>query len=200
MSGPFTPNNTTAALFAAAITITAGLAAAPAAQANPAISFFTLQSNSNGMCLQPVNGSTNAGDAIVQEPCVVGSFAQVWTSFGTSPTSGTNRFFNPYSGMCLDARGGPTNGTPIQQFPCGQITNQAWQDCPAHTVVAKCPLPGAPAPYLASGVSGTFTFCIATPGDQAGLPMELHDCLTDDEAQFWSRPVVGNIPATSDAP
>lgn len=40
-----------------------------------------------------------------------------------------------------------------------------------------------------------------TAGSQtAGLPMELQGCLTDDFAQFWTRPVVGNIPSTGRPP
>jgi hypothetical protein len=60
-------------LSAAAITTTAGLAAASPAQAEDQI--VKLVSAENGKCLQPVNGSLNQGDAIVQQSCN-GSTAQ----------------------------------------------------------------------------------------------------------------------------
>ena len=44
-----------------------------------------LVSASSGMCLQPINGSTSGGDAIVQEPCN-GAVFQQWTVHSVSST------------------------------------------------------------------------------------------------------------------
>src|SRR5579872_1867734 len=82
-----------------------------------------LVSAQNGKCLQPVNGSHNQGDAIVQQPCD-GSAAQQWT---VHLVSGTKvHLINRAIGLCLDARGKAVNGTPIQQWTCNTITNENW--------------------------------------------------------------------------
>jgi hypothetical protein len=156
-------------LSAAAIATAAGLAVASPAQAEGAI--IKLVSVQNGMCLQPVNGSLNQGDAIVQEPCN-GSVAQQWTV--TSASSTAVQLVNRSSHLCLDARGGATNGTPIQQWTCNRISNEKWSF-------------GITNNLLGSRVSGTASHCIATPGNQAGLPMELRFC-DGNAAQLWNRP------------
>ncbi|MGH3627333.1 MAG: RICIN domain-containing protein [Sciscionella sp.] len=156
-------------LFAAAITTGAGLAVASPAQAeDPIVKLVSVQ---NGKCLQPVNGSLNAGDAIVQESCN-GSLAQQWTVTGVSSTA--VHLVNRSSNLCLDARGGATNGTPIQQWPCNWISNEKWGF-------------GITNNLLGSQVSGTYSHCIATPGAQDGLPMELRFC-DGNPAQLWNRP------------
>lgn len=82
---------------------------------------------------------------------------------------------NRSSHMCLDARGGATNGTPIQQWTCNKISNENWSF-------------GITNNLLSSAVSNTFSHCIATPGTQDGLAMELRACDTKSPAQIWSRP------------
>jgi ricin-type beta-trefoil lectin protein len=160
-------------LFAAAITIAAGLAAAPAAQAEDPI--VKLVSAQNGKCLQPINGSSNAGDAVVQETCN-GSDAQQWTS---KPAHHQMNLVNRSSNLCLDARGGPTDGTPIEQWPCKEgkgMSNQFWS------------YGNYPSNLLSSGVEpNPWGYCIATPGDQDGLPMELRAC-GNDPSLFWNHP------------
>ena len=158
-----------AALFAVAMAIAAGLALASPAQAeDPIVRLVSVQ---NGQCLQPVNGSLNQGDAIVQEPCN-GSVAQQWTHVTVSWTSA--HLVNRASGLCLDARGGARNGTPIQQWTCNWISNEKWGF-------------GITNNLLGSQVAGTASHCIATPGNQAGLPMELRFC-DGNVAQLWNRP------------
>lgn len=156
-------------LFAAAITTAAALAATSPAQAEDPI--VKLVSVKNGKCLQPVNGSLNQGDAIVQQPCN-GSVAQQWTVKSVSSTKA--HLVNRSSHLCLDARGGATNGTPIQQWTCNRISNENWSF-------------GITNNLLSSGVSNTFSHCVATPGDQDGLAMELRFC-DGNVSQFWSRP------------
>ena len=153
----------------AAIAITALFPfAAPAGAEDPIVK---LVSAANGKCLQPVNGSHNQGDAIVQQACN-GSTAQQWTVHSVSSTK--VHLINRASGLCLDARGKAVNGTPIQQWTCNSITNENWTF-------------GITNNLLGSAVSNTFSHCIATPGSQDGLPMELRFC-SSDISQRWNRP------------
>ena len=152
----------------AAVTVLGVMAAVPHAHAEDAI--VKLVSAQNGKCLQPINGSHNQGDAIVQQPCN-GSTAQQWT---VHLVSGTKvHLINRASGLCLDARGKAVNGTPIQQWTCNTITNENWSF-------------GLSNNLLSSGISNTFSHCIATPGSQNGLPMELRAC-SSDPSQKWNR-------------
>jgi hypothetical protein len=154
-------------LFAAAAA-TAGLAASRAEAEDQIVKLVSVQ---NAKCLQPVNGSTEPGAAIVQEPCN-GSAAQQWT---IKPVSSTKvHLVNRSTHLCLDARGKAANGTPIQQWTCNRITNENWSF-------------GITNNLLSSGVSNTFSHCVATPGAQDGLAMELRFC-NGNPAQLWNRP------------
>ena len=74
--------------------------------------------------------------------------AQQWTRAASS--SGFH-LVNLATGMCMDARGGAASGTPIEQWPCDWISNENWKY--------------RPGPQLASGVSGTYTYCVTVaPG------------------------------------
>jgi Ricin-type beta-trefoil lectin domain len=148
----------------------------PAAQADYSIGIGALVSVQNGKCLQPVNGSLNAGDAIVQETCPqILTPAQQWTVLA-SPNDPQVHLVNAASNLCLDARGNATNGTPIQQWPCDTISNEIWSF-------------GKNNNQLASGIyNSRWTHCIATRGDQDGLPMELQVCANGDTSQQWSNP------------
>lgn len=156
-------------LLAAVIMIAAALVATPAARAEDQI--VRLVSVENGKCLQPVSDSHTQGDAIVQETCN-GSVAQQWTDHAVSDG---RHLINRSSGLCLDARGTASNGTPIQQWPCNQISNEIWSY-------------GLDQDLLSSGISsGRWTHCIATPGEPDGLPMELRAC-DGSSAQRWNHP------------
>jgi hypothetical protein len=156
-------------LFVIAMATTAGLVVAPRSQAEDPI--VKLVSGENGKCLQPVNGSLVQGAAIVQETCN-GSVAQQWTV--TSVSSTKVHLVNRSSHLCLDARGKAVNGTPIQQWTCNKISNENWSF-------------GLTNNLLSSGISNTFSHCVATPGDQDGLAMELRFC-SNIPAQIWTRP------------
>src|SRR5258708_1756472 len=130
-------------LLAAAIA-TAGLAGGCAPVEDPIVKLVSV---ANGQCLQPVNGSLQQGDAIVQQPCS-GSTAQQWTV--TSVSSTKVHLVNRSSHLCIDARGGAANGTPIQQWMCNSITNENWGF-------------GITNNLLGSAVANTFSHCIATP-------------------------------------
>jgi hypothetical protein len=152
---------------AAAITAT-GLTTSPVLAEDPIVKLVSVES---AKCLQPVGGSTTQGVAIVQESCN-GSAAQQWTVKTISSTK--VHLVNRSSNLCLDARGKAVNGTPIQQWTCNSITNENWNF-------------GIKNNLLSSGISNTFSHCVATPGTQNGLPMELRFC-DGDAAQLWSRP------------
>jgi hypothetical protein len=162
-------------LFAAAIAAVSGLAVASSlAVASPAQAeddIVKLVSADSAKCLQPVNGSLNQGDAIVQETCN-GSPAQQWAVHDISATA--VHLVNRASNLCLDARGGATNGTPIQQWPCDSISNEKWGF-------------GITNNLLVSFVAGTASHCIATPGSQDGLQMQLRFC-DGNFSQLWNRP------------
>ena len=153
------------------ITIAAAAVLAVAAPARAEDAIVKLMSAANGKCLQPVNGSRNQGDAIVQATCN-GSTAQQWTIHLVSSTK--VHLINRASGLCLDARGKAVNGTPIQQWTCNGITNENWSF-------------GITNNLLSSGISNTFSHCIATPGNQDGLAMELRSC-SSASSQHWTRP------------
>jgi Ricin-type beta-trefoil lectin domain len=154
--------------FAASITAAFGLAIISPAQAEDPI--VKLVSVASGKCLQPVNGSLNRGDAIVQATCN-GSLAQQWTITLVSSTKA--HLVNRSSHLCLDARGRAVNGTPIQQWPCNTISNENWNF-------------GIRNNLLSSGVSNTWSHCVATPGVQDGLAMELRFC-DGNPTQLWNR-------------
>jgi hypothetical protein len=122
------------------------------------------------MCLQPEGGSKVQGTAIVQEPCDPPGPAQVWFPVGS-------HFENAVSELCLDARGGADNHTPVQQWTCNEITNENWS--------AEVNTKGGGAPIV-SNVSGTSSHCLDVPGGQAtaGLPMQIYEC-NGTLAQGW---------------
>jgi Ricin-type beta-trefoil lectin domain-like len=154
---------------AVAATTAVGVAAPSPAHTEDAI--VKILSVENAKCLQPINGSPNQGDAIVQQP-YNGSVAQQWT---VKPVSSTKvHLVNRSSNLCLDARAKAVNGTPIQQWTCNWISNENWSF-------------GITNNLLSSGVSNTFSHCIATPGAHDGLAMELRFC-SGNPAQLWNRP------------
>jgi len=128
------------------------------------------------MCLQPADNSTLAGAAIVQEPCSLTNSAQNWQTLPLG--GGVYRVQNQWSGMCLDARGGATNGTPVQQWPCNSISNERW------TIVLYDWDP------LISRVSGTSSHCMDTPGGASsvpGLAMQLYTCNRTAAQKWWTQ-------------
>jgi hypothetical protein len=160
-----------AAAFALAAAATLTLTTQTPAGANGA--FVTIRNYGNGLCLQPAGGSTDQGAAIVQEQCN-GGIAQGWLYISLGGTS--YRFMNQLSGYCLDARGLNVNGTPVQQWTCGSISNEKWD--------TQLKLPDAVP--LISQVAGTKTHCLDEPGASAqpGLALQLYRC-NGTYAQGW---------------
>ena len=156
-------------LFAAVVIMAAGLAAAQPAQAeNPIVK---LVSNQNGKCLQPA--SPDQGASVIQATCN-GTVAQQWTVVLVNSTRVHLASRATNNQQCIDAFGGAANGTPIILWPCNGISNENWSF-------------GITNNLLSSGVSNTFSHCIATPGANDGLAMELRFC-DGNASQLWSRP------------
>lgn len=148
--------------------------ASPSLADSPIVQF---QSHASGKCLQPVDGSPGA--AIVQETCN-GSASQQWTQEASTDSGGTDsnslHFVNRSSRLCLDARGGATNGTPIEQWTCDWISNENWAFGYGTTTSNE---------ELVSRVSGTWSHCVTTPGTGDGAAMELYQC-NGAASQFWT--------------
>ncbi len=160
----------------------AGVAAAVvglvgAAPASAEDTFLPIQNFGSYKCLQPENGSLELGAAIVQEPCDPNNPAQLWEAI---PLGGFSfHYMNQASQLCLDARGGATNGTPIQQWTCNWISNEKWQPGSSFPGVAHA---------LTSQVSGTSSHCLDEPGAQGsdGLAMQLYSCNLTVAQVWWS--------------
>ena len=136
--------------------------------------------NANNKCLQPINNSTTAGDAMVLMSCDPKNTAQVWLQ---TASSGKVHFINYNSNLCLDARGGAAAGTPIQQWTCNSITNENWLSPASY---------GGP---LISAVSGSSTYCLIPTGDQDGATLQLTLCSsTVLTGEIWFYPGVPNPP------
>jgi hypothetical protein len=137
-------------------------------------------------CLQPLNGSTAQGAAIIQTGCNSSNKAQQWL-----PQVG-GHFQNVLSGLCLDARGKAKNGTPVQQWTCDQISNENWD--------AEVGPPGIGAP-VKSQVSGSNRYCLDVPGGKATdqLPMQIYGC-NGSVAQIWLLNPIGSSPLAVPGP
>ena len=143
----------------------------------------TVTNQGSGLCLQPENGSTVAGAAIVQQPCDANAgAAQLWTI--VSAKSIYVHYVNQLSGMCLDARGGAQNMTPVQQWPCNNISNEYWVYNPA-AFGKKSPV------TITSGVSGTYgsktQYCLDVPLNltTAGVKLQIYRCNYTTAQQFF---------------
>jgi len=149
----------------------------------------------SGLCLT-VTGLQ--GTAVVQQACAVPASqapqAQQWEVFceqGTKILGNENcvtgsrnlvhgqpeLLVNRRTGLCLDALGGASNGTPMVSWRCNEITNQFWNDFdPYSTDVFGG---GASRVYsLMSRVSGTRGFCLDVPGASKaeGVQLRLWKC------------------------
>ena len=160
-------------LFAAAIATSSGLAVASPSQA-ASFGIYQIQSNESFKCLQPVNGSLGA--AIVQETCN-GSVAQQWTQETAGSDENADWYVNSSSHLCLDARGGDTNGTPIEQWTCDWISNERWT-IGVHQTMAK--------QQLVSEVAHSIDKCISTPGLANGDAMVLYSGTPELPSEFWT--------------
>lgn len=177
-------------LFAAAIATASALVVPSVSQAT-VFGDYTISGIQSGMCLQPMDGSLGA--SIVQEPCT-GNVTQVWTEETSQDSSKYDEWVNVWSGLCLDARGGDTDGTPIEQWTCGKISNINW------TTGAGSPNSGStfmPSSTLISGVSPySDNYAILLNG-YAGLPVQLDFNFGELAQNLWLRgPLCGGCWST----
>jgi hypothetical protein len=141
----------------------------------------------SGMCLQPADSTTGSGADIILMKCTA-SAAQEWIVTDNYGSGG--HFVNALYGtvfnttdltaeLCLDAMGGAANETPVRQWTCNGITNENWT--PYNEPKGQN---GAP---LVSNVSGTNSYCLDIPGDQAaaGTKMWIYGC-NGSIAQKWT--------------
>jgi hypothetical protein len=141
-----------------------------------------IQNIGNGLCMQPVDNSGVPGTPVVQVSCDFNTgtgplnLGQEWLLDCTSSSCATFHVINIGTGLCLDARGGATNGTPIQIWTCNTITNENWDFGPSSGTGF----------VLRSRVSGTTSTCLDVPGAQAtiGLALQLWQC-NGTVAQRW---------------
>jgi hypothetical protein len=169
-------------LLGLATAVTGVLVTASPAAAASAIQILSVNANepAGAKCLQPVGASLDAGAAIIQTHCDSSSrnLAQQWVPEDLG--GGVVRYRNVNSNLCLDARGGATNGTPVQQWTCNAISNERWQ--PVILGTGPDDLDGP----VISRVSGTSSLCLdvpdASPAD--GLAMQIWQC-NGTTAQDW---------------
>ena len=128
----------------------------------------------NQKCLTPVDPSQGA--TVVQHPCDIDrsivNRAQEWDAVCKDVGCSIVHMVNHESLLCLDARGGATNGTPIQMWPCNSISNENWDYGPNPGESGRSNF------VLRSRVSGTRSHCLDVPGSQDvdGLSMQLWGC------------------------
>ncbi|MDJ0375867.1 RICIN domain-containing protein, partial [Streptomyces sp. H10-C2] len=139
-----------AGALASAMTLVVG---SPASASAPPS--YQIPNAATGLCLEPEQGSMDQGAAIVAATCDINYAGQRWAFVSLGGTR--FQFRNQLNGLCLDARGGAANGTPIQQWTCNSISNEIWDS--GH---APLPLPG---PFggnlpLVSRVSGSSSHCL----------------------------------------
>lgn len=153
----------------ASFVITIALSSSPA-QSDWSGEIYNLHTN---QCLQPAYLA--AGAPIVQEPCT-SAFAQQW--YALSAGGSIVNYQNAGNGMWLDARGPAANGTPVQLWTYGRISNENWQQ----GNIGK----GA-FPPLISRVSGTSSYCLDVPGGQMteGLAMQIYTCNGTLSQEWW---------------
>ena len=107
----------------------------------------------------------------MQVTCDTNTTMQRWEATYSGATVFQMR--NVGTGLCLDVRGGATNGVPIQQWTCNSISNENWDLGPAFVT-------------MRSRVSGTQSHCLDVPqgSGQGGLAMQLYRC-NGTQAQTW---------------
>jgi hypothetical protein len=136
--------------------------------------YETISNKLSDKCLEPV--STTAGAAIAIQPCTNLPIQQ-WTELNVK--SPYVHFVNQATKMCLDARGGAQDHTPVQLWPCDQISNEFWVPSKIYSVNS---------PVLFSGVANSYPkFCLDLPFALTGngITLQIYDC-DGTPAQQWA--------------
>jgi Ricin-type beta-trefoil lectin domain len=125
----------------------------------------TVRSSVSGKCLAPQGNSSADGVPIVQVTCNCSAF-QRWDFVDHDDHIFQIR--NAVTLKCMDVLGKNSNGTPVVQWPCANISNQRFQ--------ASRNLPDFVT--LKSRVSGTKTHCLDVPGGRSdeGLALQIWTC------------------------
>ncbi len=157
-------------LTAAAVTA-GGLVTASPAHADLAGFWIHRDNGQVQLCLQP--SSPQEGAAVMQVTCDQANPDQRWEALNVNSSTNTFQVLNLNSQLCLDARGGATDGTPVQVWPCNSISNERWDS-------------GSDFVHLRSRVSGTSSHCLDAPLDTwaSNVALQLYECNNTD-AQFW---------------
>ena len=109
----------------------------------------------------------------MQEPCD-GTNIQIWIL--QSVGGDLWHIVNDRTNTCLDARGGATNGTPVEEFTCDSISNENWSLNTNTPIVTT----------ITSHVSGTSRDCLDNP-ERSKMPdtsMQIFAC-NKTVAQQW---------------
>jgi hypothetical protein len=159
------------------VVIAAGLMTATTLADDQVVQLVSVQS---GKCLQPAKGSSANGAAIVQVACD-GSAAQNWSMhFMASGFANNHTWYqltNQANHLCLDARGGAVNGTPIQQWTCSGISNEKWSTSNCQSTPGQSTCTVSSLIYnSAVAQDRPYTHCLATPGNVDGASMVLMAC------------------------
>ncbi|MEU3647268.1 RICIN domain-containing protein [Lentzea sp. NPDC034063] len=138
----------------------------------------TVRSAVSGKCLAPQGESTADGVPIVQVSCN-GSAFQRWDFIDRN--NHVVQIRNAVTLKCMDALGSNTNGTPVVQWPCANISNQRFQ--------ASRNLPDFVT--LRSRVAGTSSHCLDVPGGLSteGAAMQIWVCNGTASQSFGVFPV-----------
>jgi hypothetical protein len=157
-----------------AAAVTAAASVAFAAPASASIDGYWIKNRGSGLCLQPAGNSALQGVLVVQVGCDITNPYQRWRSVASSTTEILPyRIRNVGSQLCLNAHGGATNHTPVDQWQCNEISNEKWDFVRDNSGVR-------------SRVSGTTSHCLDVPEarSDADVAMQLYKCNSTD-AQNW---------------
>lgn len=138
----------------------------------------TVRSTVSGKCLAPQGNSSADGVPIVQTTCTGNPF-QRWDFVDHDNSNFQIR--NAVTLKCMDALGGATNGTPVVQWPCANISNQRFH--------ANRSLPDFV--ELRSRVAGSNTHCLDVPGGRSdeNLALQLWVCNNTASQRYGVFPV-----------
>jgi hypothetical protein len=159
--------------------------AAPASASNPSPYFEIITGvSANGLteCLQGDFGGP-LGTSVTQHYCdpTFTNTHQQWLPISLGGDG--YKFENVSTGLCLEARNGAANGTPVALWDCSSgesNTRWAWD-----TSNGEFPFPGIS--QIQSRVSGSTGYCLDVPGASTaiGLQLQIYRCNNTNAQLFW---------------
>jgi hypothetical protein len=155
-------------------------APAPAPASAVGSSAVFLRMVHDGLCLTVADGSTDAGAAIVQWPCV-GSENQQWV-FRPVAKDDSFQIVNVRSGQCLNVTGSSRDdGAAVIQWPCVDSDNELWY-----------PLMAAEDQFQLQAIHSDKCLDVAGSDTAPGVHLEQWTCASSDNQQVRSQPVTGD--------